>query len=45
MYSKANNTIMLGYSIEKNENDIANTIKKLHNFMTKTKNYLKKSPK
>ena len=36
---------MLGYYIaKKNENDIANTIKKPHNFVRETKNYLKKTP-
>ena len=29
---------------KKNENDIANTIKKPHNFVRETKNYLKKNP-
>ena len=33
---------MLGNAIEKNESDIANIVKKLHNFTRKTKNYLKK---
>ena len=42
--SKANN-VMLGYSItRKSENDIANTTKKPHNFVKKTKNYPKKPP-
>ena len=33
---------MLGNGIRKNESDIANTVKKLHNFMRKNKHYLKK---
>ena len=32
---------MLGNAIEKNERDKARIVKKLHNFMRKTKNYLK----
>ena len=32
---------MLGNSIKKSENDIASIVKKTHNFMRKTKNYLK----
>ena len=39
--SYANNTI-LGNSLKKGESDIANIVKKPHNFMRKTKNYLKK---
>ena len=36
---------MLGNSIEKkNENDIANIVKNPHNFIRKTKSYLKKNP-
>ena len=35
---------MLGNSIKKSENDIANIIKKPHNFIRKTKTYLKKNP-
>ena len=42
--SKANNTI-LGYSIEKSGNNIANIIKKSHNFVRKTKYYQKKNSK
>ena len=33
---------MLGSSIKKSESDIANIVKKTHNFMRETKNYLKK---
>ena len=35
---------MLGNSIKKSENDIANLVKKPHNFIRKTKSYLKKNP-
>ena len=35
---------MLGNSIKKSESDIANIVKKNHDFMRKTKNYLKKHP-
>ena len=42
--SKANNTI-LGYSIKKSGNNIANIIKKSHNFVKKTKYYQKKNSK
>ena len=34
---------MLGNAIEKNESDKVNIVKKLHNFMRTTKNYLKKT--
>ena len=39
--SEASNT-MLGNSIKKSENDIANIVKRPHNFIRKTKSYLKK---
>ena len=42
--SKANNTI-LGYSIEKSGNNIANIIKKSHDFVRKTKYYQEKNSK
>ena len=34
---------MLGNAIKNNESDVANIVKKRHNFMRKAKNYLKKT--